>query len=302
MDKFKQLESFVAVAALGSLSAAARAQDIAPTMMSRRLDALEARLGVKLFVRSTRRLSLTSEGGLFLEEAQRILRDLAEAEAQAAQGGTRPSGPLRISAPAGFGRRHIAPLLPDFLERYPDIIITLDLSDRLVDLIDERYDCAIRIGDLDNSQYVGIRLADNRRVIVASPDYLNRFGRPNTPDDLVNHNCLSFGTQGNQSRGWLLKQEGHVKACRVKGTMSSSDGSVLHAWALAGCGLAWRSLWEVRQDIEEGRLVTVLDEFAAPPNGIFALMPERRHIPPRLQVFTDMLKATYTQTSYWDSH
>lgn len=302
MDKFKQLESFVAVAALGSLSAAARAQDIAPTMMSRRLDALEARLGVKLFVRSTRRLSLTSEGALFLEEAQRILRDLAEAEAQVAQGGTRPSGPLRISAPAGFGRRHIAPLLPDFLERYPDISITLDLSDRLVDLIDERYDCAIRIGDLDNSQYVGIRLADNRRVIVASPDYLNRFGRPNTPDDLVNHNCLSFGTQGNQSRGWLLKQEGHVKACRVKGTMSSSDGSVLHAWALAGCGLAWRSLWEVRQDIDEGRLVTVLDEFAAPPNGIFALMPERRHIPPRLQVFTDMLKATYTQTSYWDSH
>lgn len=302
MDKFKQLESFVAVAALGSLSAAARAQDIAPTMMSRRLDALEARLGVKLFVRSTRRLSLTSEGALFLEEAQRILRDLAEAEAQVAQGGTRPSGPLRISAPAGFGRRHIAPLLPDFLERYPDISITLDLSDRLVDLIDERYDCAIRIGDLDNSQYVGIRLADNRRVIVASPDYLNRFGRPNTPDDLVNHNCLSFGTQGNQSRGWLLKQEGHVKAFRVKGTMSSSDGSVLHAWALAGCGLAWRSLWEVRQDIDEGRLVTVLDEFAAPPNGIFALMPERRHIPPRLQVFTDMLKATYTQTSYWDSH
>lgn len=302
MDKFKQLESFVAVAALGSLSAAARAQDIAPTMMSRRLDALEARLGVKLFVRSTRRLSLTSEGALFLEEAQRILRDLTEAEAQVAQGGTRPSGPLRISAPAGFGRRHIAPLLPDFLQRYPDISITLDLSDRLVDLIDERYDCAVRIGDLDNSQYVGIRLADNRRVIVASPDYLNRFGRPNTPDDLINHNCLSFGTQGNQSRGWLLKQEGHVKAYRVKGTMSSSDGSVLHAWALAGCGLAWRSLWEVRQDIDEGRLVTVLDEFAAPPNGIFALMPERRHIPPRLQVFTDMLKATYTQTSYWDSH
>lgn len=302
MDKFKQLESFVAVAALGSLSAAARAQDIAPTMMSRRLDALEARLGVKLFVRSTRRLSLTSEGALFLEEAQRILRELAEAEAQVAQGGTRPSGPLRISAPAGFGRRHIAPLLPDFLQRYPDISITLDLSDRLVDLIDERYDCAVRIGDLDNSQYVGIRLADNRRVIVASPDYLNRFGRPNTPDDLVNHNCLSFGTQGNQSRGWLLKQEGHVKAYRVKGTMSSSDGSVLHAWALAGCGLAWRSLWEVRQDIEEGRLVTVLDEFAAPPNGIFALMPERRHIPPRLQVFTDLLKTTYTQTSYWDSH
>ena len=284
------------------MSAAARAEGIAPTMMTRRLDALEKRLGVKLLVRSTRRLSLTAEGTLFLEEAQRILRDLGEAEAQVAQGSTRPSGPLRISAPAGFGRRHIAPLLPVFLENYPDIQITLDLSDRLVDLIDERYDCAIRIGDLDNSQYIGIRLADNRRVIVASPDYLGRCGRPNTPDDLIHHNCLSFGTQGNQSRGWLLRQEGHVKAYRVKGTMSSSDGSVLHAWALAGCGLAWRSLWEVKQDLDAGRLVSVLDDFAAPPNGVFALIPERRHVPPRLQAFTDMLKRTYGEESYWDTN
>ncbi|NLZ12339.1 MAG: LysR family transcriptional regulator [Alcaligenaceae bacterium] len=302
MDKFKQLESFVAVAAMGSLSAAARVEGIAPTMMSRRIDALEERLGVKLLMRSTRKLSLTTEGAMFLEEAQRILRDLGEAEAQVAQGASRPGGPLRISAPAGFGRRHIAPLLPAFLERYPDITITLDLSDRLVDLIEERYDCAIRIGDLDNSQYIGIRLADNRRIIVASPDYLKRYGRPNTPDDLASHNCLSFGTQGNQSRGWLLRQDGHVKACRVKGTMSSTDGSVLLAWALAGCGLAWRSLWEVRQDLVAGRLVSVLDDYVAPPNGIFALMPERRHIPPRLQVFTDMLKQTYAQANYWDNN
>ncbi|MAK55964.1 MAG: LysR family transcriptional regulator, partial [Pusillimonas sp.] len=260
MDKFKQLESFVSVATQGSLSAAARAEGVAPTMMGRRMDALEKRLGVKLLVRSTRRLSLTSEGTAFLEKAQSILKELNDAESQVAQGSAQPSGELRLSAPAGFGRRHIAPLIPGFLQRYPDIKITLDLTDRLVDLIEERYDCAIRIGDLDDSQFIGMRLADNRRVIVASPDYLQRFGRPATPDDLIHHNCLSFGSQGNQ-KGWLLQHNGKTRAYRVKGTLNSSDGSVLLEWALAGCGLAWRSLWEVRQELEAGRLVSVLDNY-----------------------------------------
>jgi DNA-binding transcriptional LysR family regulator len=271
-------------------------------MMGRRMDALEKRLGVKLLVRSTRRLSLTTEGTAFLEKTQAILKELTDAESQVAQDSTRPGGELRISAPAGFGRRHIAPLIPAFLERYPEIIITLDLTDRLVDLIEERYDCAVRIGDLDNSQFVGVRLADNRRVIVASPDYLGRFGRPNTPDDLVNHNCLSFGSQANQSKGWLLQHNGKVRAYRVKGNLTSTDGSVLLDWALAGCGLAWRSLWEVRQALEAGQLVSVLDDCAAPPNGIFAILAERRHQPRRLRVFVEMLKNAYAQPSYWDAH
>ena len=301
MNKFRQLESFVLVATLGSLSAAARAEGVAPAMMGRRIDALEARLGIKLLMRSTRKLSLTAEGLLLLDEAQRILRDLDETEARVAQGSARPSGPLRISAPAGFGRRHVAPLLPDFLRAYPDITVELDLSDRLVDLLEERYDCAIRIGDLDDSQIIGVRIADNRRIIVASPAYLERFGRPETPEDLLHHNCLSFGDQGNQSKGWLLKHHDQIRAFRVKGTMASSDGSVLHAWSLAGCGLVWRSLWEVREDLASGRLVSVLDDYAAPPNGIFAMLPERKHLPLRVRAFVDMLKATYAQDSYWES-
>ena len=299
MDKFKQLESFVAVATLGSLSAAARAEGIAPTMMSRRINALETRLGVKLLLRSTRRLSLTSEGSAFLEEAQRLLRDLNDTEARITQGSLRPSGVLRISAPAGFGRRHVAPLLPDFIATYPEVAITLDLTDRLVDLIEERYDCAIRIGELDDSQIVGLRLADNKRVIVAAPSYLHERGRPNTPDDLADHNCLAFGGQGNQARGWLLRQDGQLRAMRVKGNMACSDGSVLHQWTLAGLGLSWRSLWEVRDDLAAGRLVSVLDEYAAPANGIFAMLPERRHLPLRLRLFVDMLKAHYSSPAYW---
>lgn len=302
MGKFKQLESFVAVATLGSLSAAARAEGVAPAMIGRRINALEERLGIKLLLRSTRRLSLTSEGEAFLEEAQRILRDLNETEARISQGGIDPSGHLRVTAPAGFGRRHVAPLLPAFIKRHPNMTISLDLSDRLVDLIEERYDCAIRIGDLDDSQIVGLRLADNKRVIVAAPEYLKVHGVPRLPGDLAQHNCLSFGNQGNQARGWLLRQDGEVRAIRVKGNMACSDGSVLHQWTLDGVGLAWRSLWEVREDLEAGRLVSVLDEYAAPANGIFAMLPERRHLPLRVRAFVDMLKSTYAQSWIGRAH
>jgi DNA-binding transcriptional LysR family regulator len=300
MGKFRQLESFVAVATLGSLSAAARAEGVAPAMIGRRINALEERLGIKLLLRSTRRLSLTSEGEALLEEAQRILRDLYETEARISQGSLDPSGHLRVTAPAGFGRRHVAPLLPAFMKKHPNMTVSLDLSDRLVDLIEERYDCAIRIGDLDDSQIVGLRLADNKRVIVAAPHYLAARGLPRHPDDLASHNCLSFGNQGNQSRGWLLRVDGELRPIRVKGNMACTDGSVLHQWTLDGVGLSWRSLWEVREDLESGRLVSVLDEFAAPPNGIFAMLPERRHLPLRVRAFVDMLKSTYSAPTYWE--
>lgn len=299
MDRFKQLQTFVDVAALGSLSAAARVEGVAPAMIGRRIDALEARLGVKLMVRSTRRLSLTAEGNTLLEDAQRILRDLNESESLVAQGSARPTGLLRITAPAGFGRRHVAPLLPGFAERYPDVSVILDLSDRLVDLVEERYDCAVRIGDLHDSDMVAIRLADNRRVVVAAPAYLARHGTPRTPADLSTHHCLSFGSQGNQPRGWLFRVNGQLTAYRVGGRLECSDGSVLHQWTLAGCGLAWRSMWEVQQDLDSGRLKTVLDDYCAPPNGIYAMLPERKHMPARVRAFVDMLRQAYANPGYW---
>lgn len=299
MDRFKQMESFVSVANLGSLSAAARAEGVAPAMIGRRVDALEARLGVKLLVRSTRKLSLTTEGRTFLEEAQRILRDLEDTEGLVSQGSRRPSGPLRISAPAGFGRRHVAPLLPGFAAAHPELHVTLDLSDRLVDLIEERFDCAVRIGDLVDSGLVGVRLADNRRVVVASPAYLKKHGTPRRPSDLARHHCLSFGTRGNQARGWLFRVDGQTVAQRVGGSMECSDGSVLHEWTLQGHGLSWRSMWEVRRDLDSGSLVTVLDDYCAPPNGIFAILPERKHLPLRVRVFVQWLREAYAREDYW---
>jgi DNA-binding transcriptional LysR family regulator len=299
MDRFKQLQTFVDVAALGSLSAAARAEGVAPAMIGRRIDALESRLGVKLLVRTTRRISLTAEGSTLLEDAQRILRDLEDSESVVAQGSARPTGLLRITAPAGFGRRHVAPLLPGYADRYPEVSVTLDLSDRLVDLVEERYDCAVRIGDLDDSDLVAVRLADNRRVVVAAPAYLARHGTPRTPAELENHHCLSFGNQANQSRGWLFRVNGQVAAYRVAGRLECSDGSVLHQWTLAGCGLAWRSMWEVQQDLASGRLKTVLDAYCAPPNGIYAILPERKHVPARVRAFVDVLRAAYADPGYW---
>ena len=299
MDRFKQMESFVAVATLGSLSAAARAEGVAPAMIGRRVDALEARLGVKLLVRSTRKLSLTTEGRTFLDEAQRILRDLEDTEGLVSQGSHRPSGPLRISAPAGFGRRHVAPLLPGFAAAHPELHVTLDLSDRLVDLIEERFDCAVRIGDLVDSGLVGVRLADNRRVVVAAPAYLQKHGTPRRPADLAHHQCLSFGTRGNQARGWLFRIDGQTVAQRVAGRMECSDGSVLHEWSLQGHGLSWRSMWEVRRDLDSGTLVTVLDDYCAPPNGIFAILPERKHLPLRVRVFVQWLRQAYAREDYW---
>ena len=299
MDRFKQIETFVAVAMRGSLSAAAQAEGVAPAVIGRRIDALEARLGVKLLVRTTRRITLTFEGSAFLEDCQRILNDFHNAEASVSLGGIKASGHVRVTAPAGFGRRHVAPLVPRFLAQNGEVSLSLDLSDRLTDIVNEGFDLAIRIGPLDDSSLVGVPLAANHRVVVASPDYLHRRGTPQVPADLARHDCLTFGTYGNQARGWLFTVDGRPLAIRVSGSMECNDGAVLHDWALAGMGLAWRSMWEVREDLEAGRLVTVLDRFAAPDNAICALFPQRRHLPLRVRMFIDFLKEAYGRPGYW---
>lgn len=296
MDQLKQIESFVAVAIRGSLSAAARAEGVTPAVIGRRLDALEQRLGVRLLLRTTRSVTLTFEGSAFFEDCQRILNDLSNAEAAVSLGSVRASGHLRISAPAGFGRRHVAPLLRDFLDVHPEVSCTLDLSDRLVDLVNEGIDCAIRIGELGDSSLVSVRLAENRRVVVASPDYLARYGMPTTPAELAGHACLSLG----QQRGWQFRDvTGELVTVKVGGRFECNDGAVLHEWARAGHGLAWRSLWEVDGDLRAGRLVSVLDDFAAPPNGIHAVFPQRRNLALRVRLFIDFLRSRYGEPAYW---
>ncbi len=303
MDKLKQMESFVSVATRGSLTAAAIAEGVAPAIMGRRLDALEERLGVKLLVRTTRRISLTHEGSAFLEDCQRLLADVANAEASVSAGGVKASGHLRITAPAGFGRRHVAPLVPRFYEQHSDVTISLNLSDRVVDLAGEGYDCAVRVGDMPDSALVSVRLADNRRLCVATPAYLQRRGTPRTPAELTRHDCLTLSSDASQTRGWAFrvpKGDGHeVIHLKPGGPMDCSDGQVLHDWCLAGYGIAWRSTWEVEHEVAAGQLVAVLEEFAAPPNGIYAVFPHVKHLPLRVRLWIDFLKHHYSLPAFW---
>jgi DNA-binding transcriptional LysR family regulator len=299
MDRLKQIETLVAVAARGSLTAAARAEGVAPAVIGRRIDALEERLGVKLLLRTTRRISLTHEGSAFLEDCQRLLADLANAEASVSAGGVKASGHLRITAPAGFGRRHVAPLVPRFLAQHPDVSVSLNLSDRVVDIVNEGFDCAIRVGDLGDSSLISVRLADNWRLCVAAPAYLQRAGVPKTPAELSRHECLALSSEASQTRGWAFMIDGALTHLRPGGRLDCSDGQVLHDWCLAGLGLAWRSTWEVEREVAAGRLQVVLHDFAAPPSGIFAVFPQRKHLPLRVRLWIDFVKHSYGDAAYW---
>ena len=299
MDRLKQLETFAAVATKGSLTAAASAEGVAPAIVGRRIDALERRLGVKLLVRTTRRLSLTHEGSAFLEDCQRLLADWANAEASVSAGGVKASGHLRITSPAGFGRRHVAPLVPRFLALHPEVSISLNLSDRVVDIVNEGVDCAVRVGDLPDSSLISVRLADNRRLCVATPAYLKRAGTPTHPAELARHECLTLSSDASQTRGWAFLIDSDVHYLRPSGRLDCTDGQVLHAWCSAGLGLAWRSAWEVEQEIAAGELVSVLNDFAAPPNGIYAVFPHARHLALRVRLWIDFLKHSYGDPSYW---
>lgn len=300
MDKLKAFETFTSVATRGSLSAAARAEGVAPAVVSRRLDALEEHLGVKLLVRTTRRIALTHEGAAFLDDCQRILAEVAGAEASVSAGGVHASGHLRITAPAGFGRRHVAPLVPNFHAEHPRLRISLNLSDRVVDLAGEGYDCAVRVGDLPDSSLISVRLADNQRLCVAAPEYLKRHGAPRHPRELVQHNCLVLSSDASQTRGWAFSEAGAVSYLRPDGYLDCSDGQVLHDWCLAGHGIAWRSTWEVEREISAGLLTPILQDFAAPPNGIHAILPHpTRHLPLRVRLWVEFLKSHYGDPAFW---
>ena len=273
VDKLKQLESFVSVATRGSLTAAAKAEGVAPAIMGRRLDALEERLGVKLLVRTTRRISLTHEGSAFLEDCQRLLADFANAEASVSAGGVKASGHLRITAQGGFGRRHVAPLVPRFLLQHPEVSLSLNLSDRVVDIVNESVDCAVRVGDLPDSSLVSVRLADNRRLFVASPEYLKRAGVPAHPTDLTRHECLALSSAHLSEILDALSRRGLVMARRLctdrrrQVWQASAEGRDAHQRLLeALCDFVDRLA--PRLDVAElARLATLLERTIARVQG-----------------------------------
>ena len=240
-----------------------------------------------------------------MEDCQRLLADLANAEASVSAGGVQASGHLRMTAPAGFGRRHVAPLVPLFRALHPEVTISLNLSDRLVDMAVEGFDCAVRVGDMPDSSLVSVRLADNRRLCVATPAFLARHGVPQKPADLARFQCLALSSDASQTRGWAFKGPGdgvasvvHIKPA---GPLDCSDGQVLHDWCLAGHGVAWRSTWEVQSEVAAGQLVALLEDFAAPPNGIYVVFPQRKHLPLRVRLWLDFLKQHFSAPGFWQT-
>jgi DNA-binding transcriptional LysR family regulator len=229
----------------------------------------------------------------FLEDCQRLLADVANAEASVSEGGVQGHGApahhrARQALAAAMWRRWCRV----FAGLHPDVTISLNLSDRVVDLAGEGFDCAVRVGDLPDSSLVSVRIADNRRLCVATPAYLQRHGTPRHPSELVQHDCLTLSSEASQTRGWAFRmptggRRHEVVHLKPGGPLDCSDGQVLHDWCLAGYGIAWRSTWEVEAEIAAGRLVEVLEDFAAPPNGIYVVFPQRKHMPLRVRLWID---------------
>jgi DNA-binding transcriptional LysR family regulator len=299
MDRFKELASFVDVADHGSFAAAAAEEGVTPVVIGRRIDALEKRLGAKLLHRSTRRLALTEDGGVFLEHCRRVLADVEGAERAVSAARHTAIGHLVVSAPAGFGRRHVAPHGPLFIKAHPKVRLSFNLSDRVVDLAREGYDLGIRIGGAFDPELC----RDQARR--QPPSGLRNAGVFQAPRQAAGagrsrrHNCLAFNMQGGQQHGWLFRRGGRSVNVRVNGNLDCNDGELLHRWAIEGLGIAWRSTWEIAPELERGELVTVLDAFALPSYDIHAVYPQHRNVPARLKLFVDFLKETYSRPGYW---
>lgn len=299
MDRYQQLHSFVLVATKGSFAAAARAEGVTPVVMARRLTALECRLGAQLMHRSTRGLVLTESGEEFLEQARALLRefDAIESSVGAVHGEVR--GHLTISAPAGFGRLHVAPHALSFRARHPMLKVSLNFTDDVVDLVREGYDLGIRVGTIIDPRYVALPLYPNRRVVCGTPDYFARHGRPLTPDALRQHECLALNLSGGQHRNWMFQRDGVAFTVRVDGGLDCNDGEVLTMWVKQGLGLGWRSTWEIAPELASGALVTVLDEFALPHFDILAVYPQQRHLGAAVRPFVAHLRAAFNAPDYW---
>jgi DNA-binding transcriptional LysR family regulator len=258
VNRFGEMEVFVRAVELGGFSAAARALQMTPSAVSKLVARLEARLGVRLLNRSTRQLQLTAEGSAFHDRSVRLLADLAEAERGAAANDT-PRGRLSVNANVPFGEAALLPLVPAFLERYPEISLDIVLTDEVIDLIEHRTDVAVRAGPLKDSSLVARRLGATRKAILGSPGYLARRGVPRSPADLAGHNCLGF----NRTRtlnGWPLLDGGRLVTIPAVGNTQVSDGASLQRLAVAGVGLARLAVFHAQADIAAGRLVPVLED------------------------------------------
>lgn len=288
-----ELGFFATIAASSSLSAAARELGITTPAVSKRLAQIEARIGVQLVNRSTRRMSLTPEGEVLLDHARRILGDLDDLNQLLATTKGAPKGLLRVNATLGFGRLHVAPVISQYVTRYPDVDVQLQLSVSPPSVTEDQYDVCVRFGEPAEGRVIARRLAPNRRLLCASPSYLAAHGVPRAPDDLKRHNCIAI-RQGDDAYGtWRLTNDqvaaGEAEPVKVRGNLTTNDGEIAVNWALDGHGVLLRAEWDISRYLRSGRLVQVLPDYRAPDADIYAVYPKRHQLSTRVRTFVDFL-------------
>jgi len=301
MDKATEMALFVKVVEEGSFSAAARRLDLTPSAVSKQIGRLEDRLAVRLLQRTTRRLNLTEEGKVFYERCVVILAEIEEVEQSVISTQGMPRGTLRINAPVALGRLQLAPLLAEFMQRFPQVNIELQLTDRTVNLLEEGIDVLIRVGEVDDSSYIARRLAQARRFICASPSYVARHGLPQTPADLKNHNCLRLNVPTRLNDWEFTDAKGHQQIISVTGDFATNVTDMMYAAALAGIGLARLSTIIVGADIRAGRLLPVLTDYATDSTSMYAIYPHRRHLSPKVRAFVDFLVEKLSPVPPWET-
>lgn len=289
MSDFSDLTFFIELARQPSLAAAAQVLGVSPPNVSRRLAALERRLGVRLLNRTTRRLSLTDEGRRYLEQGEQIQQDLAGLERSLLASRDEVAGLLRVNATFGFGRRHLAALVSEFSLRYPQVEVLLQLTDRPLDLAEHALDVGIRFGAPPDSRSVARRLLCNRRLLCASPGYLAAHGEPTTPQALAAHRCIVIRENTAVFNHWYLTDGGEQTMVKVAGHLSSNHGEVAVDWAIAGHGIVLRSEWDVSGALARGELRRILAPWMGLAADVYAVYPQRHYLPARVRTFIDFL-------------
>ncbi|MGV3492916.1 MAG: LysR family transcriptional regulator [Ramlibacter sp.] len=285
----QEMQFFSILMRCGSLAAAARELQVSPPAVSKRLAALEARLGVTLLHRTTRRLALTSEGETYLAQARRILGEIEALERELQGTQAEPSGLLRVNATLGFGRTHVAPAIASFVRAHPRVEVQLQLSVNPPPLGEDAFDVCVRFGEPPDARVIARRLAANRRLLCAAPGYLQRHGTPRTPHDLASHNLIAI-RQGDEQGVWRLRSGKRVESVRVRGSLGTNDGEIAVNWALAGLGLVLRAEWDIARYLKSGRLRQVLENWQAPAADIHAVYPVRHQGTARVRAFVAHLE------------
>jgi DNA-binding transcriptional LysR family regulator len=298
MSELDDLRSFVEVIETGGFSRAAKRMGISKSVLSRRIARLEADLGTPLLSRTTRGISPTEAGLEFKARSERILADYDEARESASQQGSAVIGRLRISAPLSFGVRHVTPLLAEIVQRHPRLELDVSYSDRVVDLITERFDLAIRIGVLEDSSLVARRLASMRAAVVASPSYLSRHGRPQTPYDLTTHECLLYS--GGRVGEWPFRSGKRLISIRPRGRLRSDSGEAQLLWAEAGLGIAYLPTFMLSDAIERGAVEPILRDYPSPEYGIYAVRPPGANVTGKVRLLIDALVERFGGVPFWD--